>query len=92
MSDKPHRQYEVELHISADDHDELIRALHQLTFMFERGDIEDSTHTGVSGGWGWGHTLNMRVDREMTHDRYMDELNAYLDARKAARQQPGGEG
>jgi len=77
--DKPHRQYELTVTFSADSLKHLTQALRQTAFDIERGNIADGTHTGLSAGYNWSSDYRMEVDADMTHDRWEQELNDYLN-------------
>lgn len=74
----PNRAYTLTLKVGAD-------TRHDLALILEHLAIEvsaDRLTEGVSGGYSTGFTYKLEVDESMTHDRYFEELNRYLDAQK----------
>ncbi len=71
--ERPRRRFQVTIDLGTDDEKELAWALRQIT-----EDIIDGRRSSVSGGpsSGWSYTVTETPD--MTHDRYIKELNAYI--------------
>lgn len=78
MATLPKRAYVLTLSIGADSRDDLIGALQQLEYEIAAKKLTD----GVTGGYSWGGSYKLEADETMTHDRYVSELNAYLEAKK----------
>lgn len=76
----PTRRYKMTLVLGADDWQELCNALDQIhtDFILRREPIT-ANYNGVSGGPASGWTIDIRVDDTMTHERYFEELNAYIE-------------
>lgn len=88
MSERaPMRAFEITIKAGADTWEGLLDDLRDLTLRHlpEHG----TTCTSVSGGYSGNHTVDIRVDEAMTHDRYHAELDAYLAAERAPRPSPG---
>lgn len=82
----PVRRYQLALVLGADDWDELVHALEQFAFHADTylrpmadGDVG---WNGASGGVASGYSYDVRVDPTMTHERYVEELNAHIAFRK----------
>jgi hypothetical protein len=73
----PQRAFVLELKVGADTRDDLIGVLRQLEY--EIG--ADKLTEGVSGGYSSGYSYKLTVDESMTHDRYTDELDRYMEAK-----------
>lgn len=74
----PHRAFTLELKVGADTRADLARALEHLAFEIDREQL-------TTGCWGTpsdGGTYSLRIDHEMTHERYHAENHAYLAALK----------
>lgn len=92
MSDKPHRRYQLTLDIGADSYDELLYAIHAFADHMDMNyPALDHNTNGASGGVSTGYSYEVKVDTDMTHERWYEELQAYLKARKAS-QEAVGEG
>ncbi len=79
--EKPKRKYELSLTISGDLWTDVVQQLRMLLPHIEdHGEQCDS----VSGGYSGGHTVQLTVNPEQTHDKFAAELDAYLEARKGA--------
>ncbi|MBI5217958.1 MAG: hypothetical protein HY958_03405 [Bacteroidia bacterium] len=76
---KPHRKFEMSVHIGADSKQEIINALN-----FMASDIkEDSRNsrdiiTGNGIRSGWSLKLDFYPDQE--HEKYIKEIDKYLEA------------
>lgn len=79
--DVPVRRYSMTLNLGADSMEDLIRALDQLAFDFARHKELQQNYHMVSGGPDYGYSLDIAFDPEMTHERYVEAVNAYLDAK-----------
>lgn len=87
--ERPHRAYEIDIHIGADDWKS---ALWQIRDVLRHIEDHGEECSLVSGGSDSGATVTITKRPEMTHDRYFADLNAYLDAREAAKPATGGGG
>lgn len=78
---KPHRRYTLSIEIGADEWAGVVADLqHLASHIADHGEKCSS----VMGGPSCGHIVDIRIDPEMTHERYMAELDAYLEQRDAA--------
>lgn len=78
MSDRPHRAYELDIHIGGDTWEDVMRNFRELAdHIPEHGPACSS----VSGSPSCGHTVNVTHRPEMTNDRYFRELDAWMDWR-----------
>lgn len=74
----PKRRFELELHVSGDAWEDVTSTLRDLfPHIEEHGPCCDS----VSGGPSRGHWVQVTERPEMTHEKYVSELDVYLDAR-----------
>lgn len=82
MSDKPQapeRAVKVVITLGADDHKAALRSLDNYVRMAER-EYEGKAFSTTSGGYDTGYDVRVTERPEQTHDNYVAELNAYLDA------------
>lgn len=78
---KPHRRFELEIHVGADDWETVLRELQRLTaHLEEHGPACDS----VSGGYDQGSWVKIVERPDQTHDKYVAELEAYLASERSA--------
>lgn len=71
----PHRAYELEIKIGGDTWQDVLRHLHELQqHIPDHGEECNS----VSGGSTSNHIVIVGRYPEMTHDRYVQELDEYL--------------
>lgn len=87
MTDRPHRAFEIDIHIGADTWedaaDEVERVMQHI--------IEHGQQCGMaSGGYSTGASVTIVHRPEMTHDRYFEQLDAHLAAKDAANRETGG--
>lgn len=82
------RRYEMELNMQADDLQSLRGMLMTLLYDLDRIDEETvarlNPYDQVSGGYSGNHIMKLHVRPDVTHDSYMEQLNAYLDEKHAA--------
>ena len=87
MTDRPHRAFEIDIHIGADTWEdaarEVERVMQHIIECGERGCM-------ASGGCSMGASVTIVHRPEMTHDRYFEQLDAHLAAKDAAKQVSGG--
>ena len=76
----PRRAYVFEIKIGADSRDDLIGVFRQLEYELYTSQLTE----GVSGGYSSGYTYKLDVDESITHDTFVTNLNAWLEARKQA--------
>jgi hypothetical protein len=78
---RPQRAYTLSIEIGADTWDDVVRDLRELA-----GHVPDHgpTCASVSGSPSGGHIVTVKHRPDMTHDRYMAELEAYLATRGTA--------
>jgi hypothetical protein len=77
MDESPKRAVQFRVEIQADSLDELAITLFNLQIMVDRREM--SSHS-VSGGYGSGYEHWLTVSDEPTHDEYVRQLNAWLEA------------
>ncbi len=85
--DPPRRAYSVQIEIGADDWPALVRELARLADHIEAHGPDCKQ---VSGGYDTGSTVRVEHRPEMTHDKYVEELNTYLEALRSKRVAVGG--
>lgn len=84
---RPKRAYTVDIHIGGDTWKDVMTDINHIAYEFEaRGDEYQS----VMGGSSSGHIVTVTHRPEMTHEKYVAELDVYLRSRQAAEQK--GEG
>lgn len=76
----PRRAYVLTLTIGADTRDDLIGELNHIQFLIATNDLSVST----SGGPSTSHRATLTVDESITHALYMERLEAWLQADRAA--------
>ena len=87
MTDRPHRAFEIDIHIGADTWEDAAREIARvLSHVVEHG----QQCSLASGGPSSGASVTIRHRPEMTHDKYFEQLDAYLVAKEAAKQVSGG--
>lgn len=77
----PVRALRLTLELGADTRQDMVWALRNLAARVERDELAGN---GVWGGATDGGIWELLTDPSMTHERFFAELNAYLDAKKAA--------
>lgn len=70
---KPHRRFQLELHLGAGNIDALVAELKEIT-----RNIQDGTTSSISGGCDAGYWFKITEDKDMTQERYTKELHEYL--------------
>lgn len=78
----PKRRFEIRLTVSGDDWPTTMRELSQLV---DHVDDHGPECTSVSGSPASGHIVTVHHDASQTHERYHEQLRAYLAAKCAAR-------
>lgn len=86
MTDKPKRKYELTITAGADDL-EYLKQIVQMAI----DELPTYPHSGVSGGYAGNHMVELRVNPEQTHEKYEEELNAYL-AKDEPKQEAAADG
>lgn len=76
------RAHSIVLIAGADTKRDLARELRHMADLIEREQLT----VGCSGGPSAGTTYSYRVSPEQTHDRYFEQVNAWLDAERAKRE------
>lgn len=79
---KPHRAWEIEIKAGADTVEDLYYIVKN--YMDELM-IHKQPITSTSGGPSNNAIVTARIDETMTHERYFDQLHAYLDDVERAR-------
>lgn len=84
MSEQPHRRYRLTLELQADTFEELLVNMEEIQLDLRDGNTK--RHGGrfhsVMYGPSSGYVVDVHVDTEMTHERYYEQLEAYLAAKK----------
>lgn len=83
----PRRAHKFTLTIHADTADDLIGCLRHIEFLLSSEQMGTSY---VSGGYASGWTAEYDVDESITHDSYIESLNAYLA--ESGKDRPAPEG
>jgi hypothetical protein len=78
-SDTPKRAVQFTLDLQADDINSLCSALFNLSNQIA---ARDMSRTCTSGGYDSGYTFRLSVSDGPTHDEYIQQLNAWLEARE----------
>jgi len=79
---QPQRRYQLTFTIGADDYQSMLSAMQNWLWFMEREHPDlAQNHNGVSGGYDSGYSYDLKVDPEMTHDRYFELVNIWLDDR-----------
>jgi hypothetical protein len=78
-SDTPKRAVQFTLDLQADDINSLCSALFNLSNQIA---ARDMSRTCTSGGCDSGYTFRLSVSDGPTHDEYIQQLNAWLEARE----------
>ena len=87
MTDRPHRAFEIDIHIGADTWEDAASEVERVMQHI----IEHGQQCGmVSGGPSAGSAVTIVHRPEMTHDRYFEQLDAHLAAKKANDESNGG--
>ncbi len=82
MSEKtkrPHRAFEITIRVGADTWEDAIAELLRMAYHIEE---HGPNCNSVSGGYSTNHTVTILQNPQMTHDRYFEQLGAYLAAKK----------
>lgn len=76
MSDKtkPRRAFVLKLEMQADTRDDLVQDLEQFAHQIDREEIS----VGVSGSPSGGSIYSLSVDESITHEQYVNAINAYI--------------
>lgn len=79
---RPSRRFEIEIHVSGDTWDDVRHAINDVL-----GHIQDHGPecTSVSGSPSWGHWVTVVERPEMTHERWRQELETYLEEQRKER-------
>lgn len=72
---KPRRAHSITITAGADTFEGLIAELKQIIFDLQRG-----SYNSVSGGSSTNHIVEYVTDPEMTHDRYMELIDEFIQA------------
>ena len=80
MKDRPHRAFEIDIHIGSDTWEDAAREVERVLSHV----VEHGQRCGlVSGGYSTGASVTIVHRPEMTHDRYFEQLDAHLAAKAA---------
>lgn len=83
--ERPHRAFELDIHIGGDTWDEVIR---DLKYLAEHVEDHGPTCSSVCGGPSGNHIVTVTRHPDMTHERYHEQNDAYL-ASKATQAKTG---
>lgn len=84
MSDAPPRRaVTLKLDLQADTRDELTRALEQIVFLIDRGELTN----GCSGGPFSGYSYEYSEAAYPTHEEYHAQLKEWIEAERRAQPQ-----
>lgn len=86
-NERPRRRYTLQIEIGADTWDAVIGDLHYLAGHIEQ---HGPACSGVMGGSDVGHTVTAIEDPQQTHERYFEQLDAWIAAWDAAKGKGGG--
>ena len=80
------RRYELKLTMGADDLPSLRGMLNTIIYdlaRLEDGDIEMvNPYHAISGGYSGNHSLTLELRPDVTHDSYVEQLEAHLEKQK----------
>lgn len=74
---KPKRAWVLDLHLEADTREDLVELLRSMLF----DSLGAGSDSSVSGGCSSGGYYTVTNDHEQTHERYVEQLEAYIAAR-----------
>ncbi|NML34927.1 hypothetical protein [Paraburkholderia antibiotica] len=77
-SDAPRRAVQFTLDLQADSIEALSSALYNLSNQIA---ARDMSRVCISGGYDSGYTFRLEVSEGPTHDEYVKQLNAWIEAR-----------
>lgn len=80
MSERPHRAYELDIHVGGDTWYDVMRNLEELA---DHIPDHGPACSSASGSPSCGHSVTVTHRPEMTHEKYIEALTAYLEARRA---------
>jgi hypothetical protein len=84
--EEPKRKYQMTFKIGADSWDEILSSMDNFTLEMKMYHPNlDRNHNGVSGSPVAGYSYDVIVDPDMTHDKYFEQIDAYLAEREPAR-------
>lgn len=82
----PQRRYQLELNLGADSWNDLLRGIHQLEIDLSRlPPIRTELghdYLAATGGPDYGASIKIKFDPDMTHEKYFELLDQWLDAPK----------
>lgn len=70
----PKRAYSIEIEVGADTKQDLIGQIKEIIRRLEEGSIQ-----GVTGGYSVGSHFKLTVDENMTHDKYFEQNERWLE-------------
>jgi len=79
MPERPHRAYELDIHIGGDTWKDV---MHDLRHLSQHIEDHGEKCQSVMGGPSCGHAVTSIVRPEMTHEKYIADLDAYLQAKE----------
>ena len=83
--EQPERRFVLGMKLGADSREDLMSLLNSIVRDFER---RGGQFDLITGGYSTGGTVVVVEHGDVTHDKYFEELNAWLAARKSASNDP----
>ena len=80
MGNDVKRRFELRIELSADDRQTLQRRLEDM--VWQLGEVSGK-YSSVGGGYSSGHIITIEENPEQTHEKWEQDLEAYLAARRA---------
>lgn len=77
MPSEPKRKHQLTLTIGADTLEDLQNAMRQLA-----DELHEPGTRSVGDGYTWGHSLEHKVDPVQTHEKFVEQMEGYLEAIK----------
>ena len=79
IGDGPQRAHSLIVSVGADTAKDLAWELREMARKIERGEMT----VGTMGGGSVGSTYSYRIRPEQTHDKYFQDIDAWLEAKKS---------
>lgn len=73
--EKLERRHVISISLQSDTIDDAISSLRNIATHFRMYGVSDS----VSGGYGSGYTITYKENPDMTHDKYFEMLDDYIN-------------
>lgn len=82
VKEAPKRRNQLALELQADSWKDILSTMRHILFALE-SEPENELRTISSGGYNSGYTLQSTVDEEMTHDIFVENLEQWIQERRA---------